>query len=232
VSVGNQSQEIELSLDTPDILSLTDDEMISKTLEALRKDQFRRRPFSPAEALNVLTVGAIHADASEWNGSDRRIDLLKGTRFPSPLSTVASGFNRSVKPDLFFPGGRQLYLQRPGNQIPPFFGVAASPQAPGLRVASTGVRPMELNRTVYSRGSSNATALATRTAALIHERLVSLRNEPGGDRLSDDYLPVVLKALLVHGASWGEAGDILDRVFGPTASEWRESLRLKSRFLG
>ena len=232
VSVGNQSQEIELSLDTPDISSLTDDEMISKTLEALCKDQFRRRPFSPAEALNVLTVGAMHADASEWNGSDRRIDLLKGARFPSSLSTVASGFNRSVKPDLFFPGGRQLYLQRPGNQIPPFFSVAASPQAPGLRVASPGVRPMELNRTVYSRGSSNATALATRTASLIHDRLVSLRNEPGGDRLSDDYLPVLLKALLVHGAFWGEAGDILDRVFGGTASEWRESLRLKSRFLG
>ena len=63
-------------------------------------------------------------------GADRRIDLLKGARFPSPLGTVASGFNRSVKPDVFFPGGRQLYLQRPGNQIPPFFSVAASPQAP------------------------------------------------------------------------------------------------------
>ncbi len=232
VSVGNQSQEIALSLGTSDISSVTDDEMISKTLEALRQDQFRRRPFSPAEALNVLTVGAIHADASEWNGADRRIDLLKGARFPSPLATVASGFNRSLKPDVLFPGGRQLYLQRPGSQIPPFFSVAASPQAPGLRVASPGVRPMELSRTVYSRGSSNATALATRTASLIHERLVSLRSEAGGDRLSDDYLPVVLKALLVHGASWGEAGDILDSVFGGTGSDWRDSLRVKSRFLG
>ena len=91
---------------------------------------------------------------------------------------------------------------------------------------------MELNRTVHSRGSSNATALATRTASLIHERLVSLRDEPGGDRLSDDHLPVILKAMLVHGASWGEAGDILDRVFGGAASHWRESLRVKSRFLG
>jgi hypothetical protein len=232
VSVGNQSQEIELPVDTPDISRLTDDEMISKTLEALRKDQFRRRPFSPAEALNVLTVGAMHADASKWNGSDRRIDLLKGRRLPSPLSTVASGFNRSVKPDIFFPGGRQLYMQRPGYQIPPRFNFAASPQAPGLRVASPGIRPMELNRTLYSRGSSNATALATRTACLIHERLESLRNEPGGERLSDNYLPVLLKALLVHGASWGEAGNVLDRVFGGTVSEWRENLRLKSRFLG
>jgi hypothetical protein len=232
VSVGNQSQGIEFSLDTSDVSKLTDDEIISKTLEAIRKDQVRRRPFSPAEALNVLTVGAIHSDASEWNGSDRRIDLLKGARFPSPLGTVASGFNRSIKPDLLFPGGRQLYMQRPGNEASPYFSIAASPQAPGLRVASPGVRAMELNRTVHSRGSSNATALATRTACLIHERLELLRTEPGGERLSDDYLPVILKALLVHGASWGDAGDILDRVFGGAGSDWRENLRVKSRFLG
>ena len=86
MSVGNQSQGIELSLETADISSLADDEMISKTLEALRKDQFHRRPFSPAEALNVLTVGGIHADASEWNRADRRIDLLKGARTSQALS--------------------------------------------------------------------------------------------------------------------------------------------------
>jgi len=232
VSVGNQSQGIELAFDTVDISAATEEEMISKTLEAVRKDQVRRRPFSPAEALNVLTVGAIHADASEWKGADRRVDLLKEARVPSPLSTVASGFNRSVKPELLFPGGRQLYMQKYSDQPPPYFSIAASPQAPGLRVASPGIRPMELNRTVYSRGSSNATALATRTSCLIHERLMSLRTEPGGDRITDDYIPVMLKALLAHGASWGEAGEILDRVFGRTASDWRESLRVKSRFLG
>jgi Subtilase family len=232
VSLGNQAQRIELAFDTLDISAATAEEMISKTLEAIRNDQVHRRPFSPAEALNVLTVGAIHADACAWNGADRRVDLLKGARVPSPLGTVASGFNRAVKPDLLFPGGRQLYLQEYRDQPPPNFSIAASPQAPGIRVAAPGVRPMELNRTVYSRGSSNATALATRTSGLIHERLMSLTTELGGDRITADYLPVMLKALLVHGASWGEAGDILDRVFGGTDSDWRKHLRLKSRFLG
>jgi hypothetical protein len=231
VSVGNQSQGIELDFDALDISGASEEQVISKTLEAVRKDQLHRRPLSPAEALNVLTVGAIHADASEWNGADSRVDLLKKARLPSPLSTVASGFNRSVKPDVLFPGGRQLYMQKYSDQPPPYFSIAASQQAPGLRVASPGVRPMELNRTVYSRGSSNATALATRTSCLVHERLMSLRNEPGGDRITDDYIPVMLKSLIVHGSSWGEAGDILDWVFGRT-SDWRESLRVKSRFLG
>jgi hypothetical protein len=91
---------------------------------------------------------------------------------------------------------------------------------------------MELDRTVYSCGSSNATVLATRTAAHIHERLLSLRSQPGGERLTDEFMGVVLKALLVHGASWGSAAEVLDRVFGGTVTDWREMLRLKCRFLG
>jgi hypothetical protein len=91
---------------------------------------------------------------------------------------------------------------------------------------------MELGRTIFGRGTSNATALATRTAALIYERLLALRTEPGGDRLTDEYFSVILKTLLVHGASWGAAADLLDAVFGPTVTDWRELLRLKARFLG
>jgi len=99
-------------------------------------------------------------------------------------------------------------------------------------VAAPGVRPGELNRTVYSRGTSNATALATRTAGRAYERLLELVNEPGGDRLTDEYVPVISKALLVPGASWGEAGETLDRVFGAAYPDWRDMMRLKCRFLG
>ena len=59
-----------------------------------------------------------------------------------------------------------------------------------------------------------------------------LRTEPGGDRLTDEYFSVILKSLLVHGASSGAAADLLDTVFGPKVTDWRELLRLKTRFLG
>jgi hypothetical protein len=232
VSAGNQSQIIRPAFATTDINGATDDEMIVKTLEALLADQVSRRPFSPAEAINVLTVGALHADESTYPAGDRRVDLLRGARLPSPLSTVASGFNRSVMPDVLFPGGRQLYAQRISTEPPPEFSIAPSSKAPGLCVASPGVRPGELNRTIYSRGTSNATALATRTAGRAYERLLQLVDEPGGDRLTDDCFAVILKALLVHGASWGEAGKTLQRIFGSTYTEWRDMLRLKTRFLG
>src|SRR5262249_18966708 len=92
--------------------------------------------------------------------------------------------------------------------------------------------PMELNRTVHTCGTSNATALATRTSCLINSSLAKLRKEAGGDQLSDQYLSVILKTLLVHGASWGEAGDIIERVLGSHLTKWQDKLRLKSRFLG
>jgi hypothetical protein len=146
---------------------------------------------------------------------------------------VASGYNRSVKPDVLFPGGRQLYLQiELHTQMPPRFSIARSSKAPGLCVAAPGELPMELGRTVYSRGTSNATALATRTVGQLYERLLELKNEPDGDRLTDEHVSVILKALLVHGASWGEAADTLQNVFGVAVTDWREMLRLKARFLG
>lgn len=232
VSAGNQGRSIEPALDTTDISKVSNEDMIAKTLEALRCDQVNRRPFSPAEAMNVLTVGAVHADGSTCPNGDRRVDLLRGARLPSPLSTVASGFNRSIKPDILFPGGRQLYSPSPSTALPPQFTVSTSSRPPGVCVAAPGTRPGELNRTVHTRGTSNATALATRTAALIYERLIELRSEPGGDRLTEEYVAVILKALLAHGASWGKAADTIEQVFSATVADWREMLRLKARFLG
>ena len=95
VSAGNQPQHIELNPDQIDISKATEAEVRASTLAAMRHDQMNRRPLSPAEAVNVITVGAMHADDSEWDGRDRRVDLLKGARLPSPLGTIASGYNRS-----------------------------------------------------------------------------------------------------------------------------------------
>ncbi len=232
VSAGNQGDAIELALDTADLSKVSNDVMIARTLEALRSAQVDRRPFSPAEAMNVLTVGAVHADGSSLINGDRRVDLLRGARLPSPLSTIASGFNRSIKPDVLFPGGRQLYNQSLSTALPPRFTVAPSTRPPGVCVAAPGTRPGEMNRTVHSSGTSNATALATRTAALLYERLLALRAEPGGERLTDDYVAVILKALLAHGASWGKAAETIEQIFGSAVTDWREMLRLKGRFLG
>jgi len=236
VSVGNQTQDIDVPMSPTEWDSLDANQRTRAALAAIRGDQVRRRPFSPAESINAVTVGAMHEDFAAYAGADTRVDLLAGRPLPSPIGTVSSGFNRSIKPEVLFPGGRQLYRRSavaPNNSTR--FAIADSPRAPGIRVATPGPRPMELDRTAYSCGTSNATALASRCAALIHERLTNL---PAG-RLSNEHVAVVLKALIVHGALWGDSAELLASVFDEdiranydTRRAWRAMLRLQSRFLG
>jgi hypothetical protein len=48
--------------------------------------------------------------------------------------------------------------------------------------------------------------------------------------LDERYIPVILKTLLAHGASWGQAGEEVERIFA--ALDRRTRSRLQSRFLG
>jgi hypothetical protein len=240
VSVGNHSNDIVLDATCSEWKGLDENEVVATTLHALRRDQRLRRPFAPSESINAVTVGAIHSDNSASFVQGRRTDLLSGKRLPSPIGTFASGFRRSVKPEVFFPGGRQLYNEPLGaDGEVAAFRCSEGSSPPGLRVASPGSLPLELDRTIHSRGTSNSTALATRLCGHIYERLEELRQEPGGDQLEDRYLAVVLKCLLVHGATWESNAALLDSVFRESAETefgtrdaWRERDRIKTQLLG
>lgn len=168
------------------------------TLNAMALSPSARRLISPAEGINVLTVGAIHSDQFTGNEGVELDPLPAG--MPSPVSRHGPGFRRSVKPDLALPGGRQPYsaedsvegaLLRPRHTGRPPGQLVACPNDSG-----------SLTATRYSRGTSNATALASRAAATLYEMLGQLRDRPGGDRLDPQHEAVILKALLVHGATW------------------------------
>jgi hypothetical protein len=73
-------------------------------------------------------------------------------------------------------------------------------------VATPGPTPGALAHTTKSRGTSNATALASRAAAMLHPVLGELRLQENGSVIDLVPTAVWLKALLVHGARWGEAG--------------------------
>lgn len=241
VSVGNHSDDIALEATCSEWQNLDEGQLLAETLHTLRRDQRLRRPFAPSESVNAITVGAIHADGAASYIQGHRTDLLSGRRLPSPIGTFSSGLRRSIKPEIYLPGGRQLYNKPLGvsNDSAAMFSLSEGISAPGQLVASPSSVPLKLNHTIYSRGTSNATALATRLGAQIYERLEELRQEPGGDKLDDHYLAVVLKCLLVHGATWGENGDQIDDIFRNTVEAeigskdaWRELDRIKTRLLG
>ena len=153
----------------------------------------------------------MHVDGCETFIPGQRVDLVNGTRLPSPLCTIASGFRRATKPEVLLPGGRQLYMPPlTSAEVPARFAVTEATSAPGHMTAAPGLAPLELGRVRYCCGSSNAAALASRSAALAFEGLVSGEIPTDCEALEPTYTGVVLKTLLVHAASWGNAGKFLE----------------------
>lgn len=166
----------------------------------------QRRLLSPAEAINVLTVGAQHADGAEIPKVDTIVDIFEPDG-PAGYSASGFGFRRSVKPEVLLPGGREVYVRPVATEgdtaLDPAPAVATGP---GIKVAAPGLAG-ELQGTSFTCGSSNAAALATRTVDTIYEALHHLRAEKGDFDFPDpQYHPVLAKALLVHAARWGELG--------------------------
>ncbi|MDZ4680824.1 MAG: hypothetical protein SGI94_10320 [Saprospiraceae bacterium] len=69
----------------------------------------------------------------------------------------------------------------------------------------------------YSIGTSNSTALATRQAVLLHQMLEEL-NESLSDGIPEEYFPIMLKALLVHGAHWSDADKVYREILAGKVS--------------
>jgi hypothetical protein len=216
VSAGNQLGDIDLNLSREAFAELRLDpaRLEAETLKAIRKQLQVRRILSPAEAINAVTVGATHDDASTWRPDGVAFEPISTRGLPSPVTPHGSGFKLAIKPEVLFPGGRQLYRLEPtgSGSILTLNGYSARP--PGHRVAAPG-DPGDLDHERYCRGTSNAAALATRSAAQIYEMLQDLQRDlgPNAERIDDAHMAVLLKALLVHGARWGNACETLRGYF-------------------
>lgn len=66
VSAGNHSHPVECDVQRDQVSSLTSKELQSHVIRAVASDARHRRLLSPAEAVNAITVGAIHQDASTF----------------------------------------------------------------------------------------------------------------------------------------------------------------------
>ncbi len=167
VSAGNYDDDIELAVPRTElgILRADPDALERETLRAVAR-QARFRPLrSPADATNVLTVASIHSDQSPAAALGMRVDPIQSQGLPSPINAQGSGFRRSVKPDILCLGGRQTYIEKLGTTHDnATLRVSRAVTPPGQRVASPSTTPGELTKSVHTRGTSNATALATRSA--------------------------------------------------------------------
>jgi len=201
ISAGNHATDLTLSTPRESLGGLSLEGRQELALQALLHQSVDRPLLVPAEAINGITVGACHTDAAPIRNVPNRYDLFEETGI-SPYSRIGYGFRRSVKPDLFFPGGRILHSESPAgprdsSNLRPLSNVAAPPG----QLAATP--PNASGNTGYSRGTSNAAALASRYAAKAYDVVANLRiGYP--ERLDTKFDAVLIKALLAHGARWGE----------------------------
>ncbi|MCI0620816.1 MAG: S8 family peptidase [Acidobacteria bacterium] len=212
VSAGNHAQSIACDVPRNQVAAMSPQDLQAHLIRAVATDARHRRLLSPAEAVNALTVGAVHSDASTGQGVSRAIQPYCDDNLPSLINAQGMGYRRAIKPEILVPGGRVVILEGLQRDSNATFDVYTQSRQPGQCVAAPGPTPGDLSYTWYARGTSNAAALASRTASRLYDVLEELRQGSGGDIIEAVPYAVWLKALLVHGANWGTAGDILRQV--------------------
>ncbi|MCX5674673.1 MAG: S8 family peptidase [Planctomycetota bacterium] len=233
VSAGNHAENIILDLPRADLAALDRNQIQDAVLKALAADMRNRKILAPAEAVNVLTVGAVHIDQSQPLPGDRRIDPYVDA-VPATYSALGHGFRRAVKPDILLPGGRLFLMERMGNaQTNATLETPGSQLIgpPGQLAACPGRGSRPTNNCAYTRGTSNSASLASRCAAFLYDRLVELRAEPNGALLDECFMAVLLRALLVHGARWGDTYNVLEQSLRTPENRARFT-EYVARFLG
>jgi hypothetical protein len=181
--------------------------------------------------MNALTIGAWHRDSSqEAFPSASPFTPYDNLEMPNLSSRLGPGLRRGTKPEAMFAGGRQRARLAPAGTPPILIPHPNPTRFWGLKVAA----PPE-NGTIglhFTLGTSAATALATHSAHRVF------------DALEDAYpqliapMPLVeravlLKALLVHSASWRGSEDFIRPIIDPAGTLHHEHWRREvSRHLG
>lgn len=236
ISAGNHHAPLETRDMTAGAFEALDPaERARVALRASAKQLTTRRILAPAEAMNAITVGALHADQFSYSNPlpAYNFDVWADTGLCSVSSALGPGHNGATKPEILAPGGRhhvRLSPQGDHHHLVPltinaatFGGIAVAAPPSG---ASLGP-----NVVARSIGTSVAAALATGVAARAHEALEAAYPDFGA--IPSAQRACLLKALLVHGARWTNARGLLIEVLGPP--EGRYSYRQKDnvrRYIG
>ena len=227
VSAGNHSTDISLNYDLNDHNSSQSDKFESAIIDALLQNSRHRKILSPAETVNGLSIGSTHQDYSKPVDNDHRIDPFNKV-LPSPVSAFGSGYRRSIKPDLVYFGGKQYYELRPNTNTT--ISASQSQNAPGNSVAIPGSSAGQLDNIAYSRGTSNATALISREASFCYDTLREIFSLQAPQEDFERYEIPLIKAMLIHGCSWGEIGQNLKNIIENSHYGEKVKHRIKSNY--
>lgn len=220
VSAGNHPETVNMLGSSFKDLKVKDiDERSNIYFECICNNQRNVKILSPAENINGLTIGALYDDYCDLDDNERTMFAVqKG--LPSPISAFGKGYRSIINLDLFYEGGRKLISESMDGKC----RWVLSNKEPGCRVAAP-VADATKNGQAYTFGTSDATALISHEALKCYDILNNIYLTETGNVPSGEYIAILVKAMLTHGASWG---NLSNRV----ASMTQTSEKQISKWLG
>ncbi|MBT2560210.1 S8 family peptidase [Pedobacter sp. ISL-68] len=217
ISAGNKVDDIVLDIPEADFDQTSAADVQTATLRKMIQGNFDRKILTPAESINSITVGSSHDDSHGPFNFPQRKNLIGSPFLLSPISRIGFGYNNSIKPDILMAGGRHLFRKHIRQADPEKTHLRIETgesivHPPGNLAAMPGSAG-DTQKVGYLTGTSNAAALTSNLGAKLYEMLLELNTElPNDQKIPDGYFTVILKALLVHGSSWGEAQEIITQI--------------------
>lgn len=188
--------------------------------------QRKMRIQAPAEAENALCVGALQKDNAPISPYEDR-DLPIADGYPAAYSRFGGGYQRALKPDCVFKGGREIYRQNnPSNNSPLDLRPSYFPKrGPGLKVAGCET----LTGEIFLNGTSNSAALVSRLCA---EILPAIRNVRYLN-IDSSFESIALKTMLIHSCSWDNMGhQFMDHILDFTGYDARKRKDITLHWIG
>lgn len=208
VSAGNHSDDLDLEMPFSVFKELDEMEKNKNIINIINKHARNNKLLSPAESMNALTVGALFKDNSSFSLNYRQVVPCTNGMI-SPISSIGCGINRSIKPDILFDGGQSLLTEKiVQNNLAEWkkFGTNAPP---GILSA----KPLDIKtgtlKVAYSFGTSDSAALISHNLSLCYEALEQIFQDELNSSLPQEYAAILLKAMIIHGAQWGELADLI-----------------------
>lgn len=203
VSAGNHPDDIELGMNYDEFKALSSFQRDSEIIKTLIKNSRNLRLLSPAESINSLSVGALFADNCDEIENPRHL-IPCSNGMLSPISSLGRGINKSIKPDILFPGGRSALLQNLMEPQKAHWRLNTNVTPPGILSARPRVLAGGGSIVGYSFGTSNATALISHNATICYDVLKEIFIRELGVEPPPEYTALLLKSMLAHGAEWGD----------------------------
>ena len=220
VSAGNHPESIHMLDSSFDELKRKNiSERSEEYFKCISNNQRNLKVLSPAENINGLTIGAIYDDYCEVDENDRTIFAVQ-RGLPSPISSYGKGYRSIITPDLFYRGGRKFISGSLNGNCQ----WLQTNREPGCKVAAPTTDSTK-NGQAFTFGTSDATALISHEALKCYDVLNDIYQSETGEAPPYDYIAILVKAMLTHGASWGDIASQVAKI-----TEARE--KQVSRWLG